>query len=125
MSLVKSDAHLYWMQQLEAIQGHNEKISSSKDIEEQRRQFDFLSQALINAVKVFGVPDNTLYVQHCPMANNNEGADWLSSEENIQNPYFGDKMMTCGVVKTTIDKSFKNPPMPTSTKNQHLSLIHI
>lgn len=113
MSLVKSDAHQYWMQQLEAIQGHNKKISSSKDIEEQRRQFDFLSQALINAVKVFGVPDNMLYVQHCPMANNNEGADWLSSEENIQNPYFGDKMMTCGVVKTTIDKSFKNPPMPT------------
>ena len=113
MSLVKSDAHLYWMQQLEAIQGHNEKINSSKDIEEQRRQFDFLSQALINAVKVFGVPGDTLYVQHCPMANNNEGADWLSSEEEVRNPYFGDKMMTCGVVKTTIDKSFKNPPMPT------------
>lgn len=113
MSLVKSDAHLYWMQQLEAIQGHNEKINSSKDIEEQRRQFDFLSQALINAVKVFGVPGDTLYVQHCPMANNNEGADWLSGEEEVRNPYFGDKMMTCGVVKTTIDKSFKNPPMPT------------
>ena len=111
MSLVKSDAHLYWMQQLEAIKGHNKKISSSKDIEEQRKQFDFLSQALIKVIKVFGIPNETLYVQHCPMANNNEGADWISTEEKVQNPYFGDKMMTCGVVKTTIDKDFKNPPM--------------
>jgi Cu(I)/Ag(I) efflux system membrane fusion protein len=111
MSLVKSDAHLYWMQQLEAIRGHNENINSSKDIEEQRKQFDFLSQTLIKTIKVFGVPDDTLYVQHCPMANNNEGADWLSKEEEVKNPYYGDKMLTCGVVKITIDKDFKNPTM--------------
>ena len=117
MSLVKSDAHQYWMQQLEAIQGHNEKISSSKDIEEQRKQFDFLSQALIKSIKVFGVTEDTLYVQHCPMANNNEGADWLSTEEKIQNPYFGDKMMTCGRVKTTIDVAFRNPPMAKARQN--------
>jgi len=120
MSLIKSDANLYWMQQLEVIQGHNEKIYSSKDIEVQRNQFDFLSQALINVVKVFGVPDDKLYVQHCPMANNNTGANWLSAEENIQNPYFGDKMMTCGVVKTMIDKNFKNPPMTTSNTRQNV-----
>lgn len=108
MNLVISDAHLYWMQQLKAILEHNKKISSSKDIKEQRRQFDFLSQALIKTIKVFGLPQDTLYVQHCPMANNNEGADWLSTEKVIQNPYFGDKMLTCGVVKTIIDKDFKN-----------------
>jgi len=109
MSLIKSDAHLYWMQQLEAIQGHNKKVNFSKSIEEQRNQFDFLSQALIKAVKVFGIPKDTLYIQHCPMANNNEGADWISDEEEIRNPYFGDKMMSCGLVKVTIDRYFKNP----------------
>jgi Cu(I)/Ag(I) efflux system membrane fusion protein len=102
MSLVKSDAYLYWMQQLETIQGHNKKISSSMDIEEQRKQFNFLSQALIKSIKVFGVPEDTLYVQHCPMVNNNEGADWLSREAEIRNPYFGDKMMKCGAVKNVI-----------------------
>jgi len=45
------------------------------------------------------------------MAFGNEGADWLSKEEAIQNPYFGDKMMKCGVVKAIIDKDFKNPKM--------------
>ena len=34
------------------------------------------------------------------------GATSLINEENIQNPYFGDKMMTCGIVKTTIDKKY-------------------
>ena len=50
------------------------------------------------------------------MANDNNGADWLSSEEEIRNPYFGDKMLTCGLVKTTIDATFKNPPVPKATK---------
>jgi len=113
MSLVKDDAHNYWMKQQGAIKAHSEKITTSDDIEEQRKQFDFLSQALVKATKVFGIGEATLYVQHCPMANNNEGADWLSNVEEIRNPYFGDKMLTCGLVKTTIDKSFKNPPMPT------------
>ena len=109
MTLVNGDAHIYWMEQLNALQAHGEKITTLTDVEEQRKQFDFFSQALIKTIKVFGIPDDTLYVQHCPMANNNEGADWISKEEIVQNPYFGDKMLTCGLVKTTIDKDFKNP----------------
>ena len=119
MSLVKDDAHNYWMEQYTAIKAHGEKIASSNDIEEQRKQFDFLSQGLIKATKVFGIGEATLYVQHCPMANNNEGADWLSNIEEIRNPYFGDKMLKCGVVKTTIDAAFQNPPMAKARQNIH------
>jgi hypothetical protein len=43
-----------------------------------------------------------LYLEYCPMANNNEGAFWLSNEKQIKNPYFGDMMLTCGSVKETI-----------------------
>jgi len=109
MSLLKGDAHLYWMEQLTALQAHSKKITELTDVEAQRKQFNFFSQALINAIKVFGVGEDTLYVQHCPMAVNNEGADWISDEKAIRNPYFGDKMMTCGLVTATIDKDFKNP----------------
>lgn len=111
MASVKGDAHLYWMEQLTALQAHSKKITELTNVEEQRKQFDFFSQALIKTIKVFGIPDDTLYVQHCPMAFDNKGADWISKEEAIQNPYFGDKMMRCGVVKATIDKDFKNAPM--------------
>ncbi|WP_420601742.1 hypothetical protein [Flagellimonas sp.] len=41
---------------------------------------------------------NTFYVQQCPMANNNKGAVWLSTENEIRNPYYGDAMLKCGSV---------------------------
>jgi Cu(I)/Ag(I) efflux system membrane fusion protein len=111
MSLVRDKAHIYWMEQQKAIQAHGNKITETEDIEEQRKQFDFLSQALIKSLKVFGVKGDTFYVQHCPMANDNDGADWLSKDRKILNPYFGEKMLTCGAVQDTIDINFKNPPM--------------
>ena len=80
---------------------HTQSIIESEDVENQRKQFGFISDALINAISAFGIEGNTLYVQHCPMALSNEGADWLAIEEQIQNPYFGDKMMKCGSVKKT------------------------
>lgn len=113
MSLVAGDAHRYWMEQQGALQAHSQKIVELTDVEEQRRQFDFLSQALIKTIKVFGIPDDTLYIQHCPMAFDNEGAEWISSAEQIRNPYFGDQMLSCGIVQETIDKDFKNPPSVT------------
>jgi hypothetical protein len=44
----------------------------------------------------------SVYVAYCPMANNNEGANWLSNDKEIKNPYFGDKMLRCGSVMETI-----------------------
>jgi Cu(I)/Ag(I) efflux system membrane fusion protein len=43
-----------------------------------------------------------IYVQHCPMADSNKGADWLSKEKEILNPYFGQKMLGCGEITKTI-----------------------
>ena len=102
MTLVEGEAHDYWMQQRNAIHDHTTLIGNTEDVEKQRKQFDFLSQALIKTVQAFGA-ETTLYVQHCPMAFDNEGADWLAVEEGIRNPYFGDRMMKCGLVKKTLN----------------------
>ncbi len=99
MSLVKDDAHLYWMERLKALNTHLAGVAGAKDIAEQRKQFSFLSQALINTLTAFGT-EGTLFVQHCPMAFDGEGANWLSESVAIRNPYFGDAMLTCG---STID----------------------
>ena len=101
MSLVKDEAHLYWMDQLNSLTAHTQNIIESEEVEQQRKQFGFISDALINAISAFGTEGNALYVQHCPMAFSNKGADWIATEEQIQNPYFGDKMMKCGIVKKT------------------------
>lgn len=98
MGLLKGQAHMYWMQQLQALSAHARNMAGENDIEAQRKQFDFLSQAMIHTVKAFGAEGKVLFVQSCPMAFDNQGADWLSTEETIENPYFGDKMMKCGSV---------------------------
>jgi len=103
MSLLQGDAHIYWMDQLKVIKAHSKKINDIDDVEAQRQQFFYVTNAIINSIKAFGVSDDTFYVQHCPMAFDNEGADWISDITGIQNPYFGDKMMKCGVVKDTIN----------------------
>lgn len=73
-------------------------IASNSDLENQRSHFVVLNENLVAiAMNLEGV-DDTLYVQKCPMANNNKGAVWLSTEKEIRNPYYGDAMLTCGSV---------------------------
>ncbi len=104
MSLTKGDAHLHWMELLNPMSESLLLITNTGDRDVQRLQFINLSKALINAVQSFGTSfDSPLYVQFCPMANNNQGATWISKEENIVNPYFGDVMLTCGNVESIIE----------------------
>lgn len=78
------------------------KITAASDIEVQRAAFDKLSKDMIAQVKKSGVATGEVYVEYCPMAFNDKGASWLSSSKEIRNPYFGDKMLTCGEVTETI-----------------------
>lgn len=40
-----------------------------------------------------------LYLEFCPMADDNKGSFWLSYDKEIANPFFGQSMLTCGEVK--------------------------
>ncbi|MEB0248547.1 MULTISPECIES: DUF3347 domain-containing protein [unclassified Mucilaginibacter] len=71
---------------------------SAGKLPHQREHFEMLSQDMVDLVKLFGA-GQPLYVDHCPMYNNNKGADWLSETKAIKNPYLGTKMPTCGSVK--------------------------
>jgi Cu(I)/Ag(I) efflux system membrane fusion protein len=65
--------------------------------------FETLSNALITAAKAAPESfDSDFYVMNCPMANDNQGADWLQASKPLQNPYFGAMMIKCGEVKETI-----------------------
>lgn len=75
-----------------------DKIASAKDIAAQRKEFTALSTDVIALFKHADLKKGSIYVQHCPMANNGDGGDWLATENKIQNPYYGDEMMECGRV---------------------------
>ncbi|TKC10045.1 DUF3347 domain-containing protein [Pedobacter polaris] len=74
------------------------KIKNAKDIVEQRKQFTALSSDVIALFKHTELASGTIFIQHCPMANDGDGGDWLASEKKIQNPYYGSEMMECGAV---------------------------
>lgn len=76
-----------------------EHISETKDAGHQRDHFNTLSDSIYALVKATGANDSKLYRQYCPMAMDNKGAYWLSAEKQVNNPYFGDKMLHCGSVK--------------------------
>ncbi|MGH1384028.1 efflux RND transporter periplasmic adaptor subunit [Kordia sp.] len=100
--LSDNKAHNHWMSLEKEIKSSVTSISETSDIKAQRDHFKHLSSHLINAVQLFGVNEK-VYLEFCPMADNNKGAFWLSKEEKVINPYFGDAMLTCGEVKQVIE----------------------
>jgi len=76
-------------------------IESATDLKSQRIAFSALSDEM--AVLVEGnLKSGMIYKDFCPMALGG-GAYWLSSEKEIQNPYFGNKMLKCGSIKGVIN----------------------
>jgi hypothetical protein len=76
-------------------------MANATDIKTQRENFETLSKGLENML-TGALKSGTLYKQFCPMAFNNKGAYWISSSEDILNPYFGDKMLKCGRVDSKV-----------------------
>lgn len=96
MTLLSGYPHSFWMKQQEKFLNYSNKLNGETEIDAQRLSFDKLSVEMIKAVQAFGIEDMELYIQHCPMAIDEDGADWISSQKEIFNPYFGSKMLKCG-----------------------------
>ena len=79
-----------------------EKIMAAPDMAAQRTSYSGMSKDIAELIKKEGLSGGELYVAFCPMALNDKGATWISGSKAIRNPYFGEKMLTCGEVKETI-----------------------
>ncbi|MBC9795925.1 efflux RND transporter periplasmic adaptor subunit [Sinomicrobium weinanense] len=102
MSLFKGTSHDRWMDLQKELERHSEAMGKAADVEAMRKPFKPFSGAVIRMATTFGPFSVPLYVQHCPMADSDKGADWLSLSEEIRNPYFGEKMLKCGEVTSEI-----------------------
>src|SRR5690554_1535173 len=104
MHLFKGVAHDMWMDYSKIFSEQLEHMHHFNDIEEVRKHFQPISDAIIAMTQNFGsLNDKTVYVQFCPMAFDDKGAFWISSESEIRNPYFGSSMLTCGEVMDEIE----------------------
>lgn len=102
MEQLSKEEHTVWMQVKEGLAAKATRISATTDIEKQREDFIMLSKAMYDLVKVSRTETPTYY-QYCPMANDGEGANWLSKESAVKNPYYGSMMLSCGKTIETIN----------------------
>ena len=102
--LKQGELRKIWKKQSGLMHDALTQLSDTEELVVQRRNFGTLSTALSETIDIFGwnsVSDEKLYLEFCPMADNNKGGYWLSFDEEIRNPFFGESMLQCGeVVKT-------------------------
>ncbi|MCM4153523.1 efflux RND transporter periplasmic adaptor subunit [Arenibacter sp. N53] len=77
-------------------------IGDNPNLDNQRSHFVILNQNFVPLAKNTEGFSLKLYIQKCPMADNNKGAFWLSNQKEIRNPYYGEQMMSCGSIIDSI-----------------------
>lgn len=101
MDKLEMDVHMVWMKVLTDLKADSKNIAAAKDIAKQRSLFISLSKNMYEMMKISKTATPTYY-QFCPMANNGKGANWLSKESAVKNPYYGSMMLSCGKTVETI-----------------------
>jgi hypothetical protein len=101
-SLLPADQKAAYTNHINAVKEHADAIVKSADVDAERMHFSELSTHTYELVKAFGA-GKKVYYDHCPMAFNNKGANWLNESAAIQNPYMGTKMPECGSVEQVIE----------------------
>jgi len=95
--VLESEDRGLWLGIARIIQTETGNLVDENDVDGQRFYFERISNAMIQMVESFNPVGYTIYHQSCPMVRDGS-ADWLSREEEIRNPYHGDRMMNCGEV---------------------------
>lgn len=101
MDKLDMDVHMVWMKVVNTIQKDAENIANTKDVKIQRDHFTSLSKEIYTVIKISKY-ENPVYYQFCPMFNDGKGANWLSKENAVKNPYYGSMMLSCGKTVETI-----------------------
>lgn len=101
MEALPMDVHMVWMKVLGSLKEDTKHIANTKDIAYQRDYFMALSKNFYEVMKLSKL-ESPVYYQYCPMANEGKGANWLSKESAIKNPYYGSQMLNCGKTVDTI-----------------------
>ena len=102
MTKLTKEQHTEYMDIMEDAKEQTEHIIKSP-IDHQREHFEVLSVDIKDLIALVGT-DQKLYEVFCPMANEGKGAIWISEIEDIQNPFFGNKMLKCGEVQERINE---------------------
>lgn len=101
MGKLATDQHNVWMKVMAGLDSDAANIAKTKDVAIQRDHFSSLSENMYKLIKS-AKPSQTVYYQHCPMAKEGKGANWLSQVSAVKNPYYGAQMLNCGKTTETL-----------------------
>ncbi len=101
METLNVTEHTAWMKAMDALKTNTEGIAANTNAAVQRKLFMALSSNMYDVIKA-SKTEAPVYYQFCPMANNGKGANWLSKENAVKNPYYGSMMLSCGKTVETI-----------------------
>lgn len=88
-----------WKQINESASQATQQFLKATVIEAARTAFAPISEQMEKAVRTFGSGGLApVYRLHCPM----RGANWLQPREQVNNPYYGESMLSCGSVTDTL-----------------------
>ena len=77
-----------------------DEIGKADGLSEARTEFQQVSDQFIALLRTQPVEHASgLYLTYCPMAFANTGAFWVQDHETVNNPYFGARMLRCGMVR--------------------------
>lgn len=94
--------HKYAADLLDLIKEDGEHIGKTPELEHQRHHFAELTDEIYPLVKAFKPAVGKVYYDYCPMARAHKGAYWMTRESVIKNPFYGSKMIECGMTKETL-----------------------
>lgn len=101
---LKEEAKSAWQNSSKMVSDPVSELSEATDLKSARKQFKLVSEAFTQVIETFGLEGVTAYKDYCPMADEDQGAIWLSEFPEIRNPYFGESMLKCGEIKKTYGK---------------------
>jgi hypothetical protein len=88
-----------------SISGSAKGVVAQSNIDEQRREFNVITDALWSLTRTVKYNGQKVYYQFCPSAFNSTGGYWLSDKIDQDNPYMGDKEKGCSQVNDSLDYS--------------------
>jgi Cu(I)/Ag(I) efflux system membrane fusion protein len=96
-ALLGHEDHTLWIRILPGLRAAVQEVAAADGLKGQRATLPALTATLADAVRRMGLPEGMGARRlHCPMAFDNEGADWLQEDAEVRNPYFGAAMLRCG-----------------------------
>jgi len=81
------------------------RLAAAPAIGDARVAFEVLSAQVATLIRIFGNPTTkTVHLAFCPMAADGAGVEWVQEASEVQNPYFGESMYSCGDVLSVAEE---------------------